>query len=415
MEQKKKQFVFKGYDADLARGLAYFYFEAAVKNKIWNFKETIYFPALKNNSDINPILVKTIFNNLLLILGISYWKLFCPANIKILPFEMSRDQANFWNTVYTKGLGEFFYKNKIDFRKLVRFPYDNSQTVRPLRLPRRSRSLLMLGGGKDSLVSAELLKKQKKLFTIFSVNEHPIHTKLIRLIKAPSLTIRRELDPQLFTLNEKRSVFYNGHVPASAIYAFIGLLVALLYDYRYIIASNEKSANYGNVEYLGEIINHQWSKSAEFEKLFNGYLHAFITPDISYHSLLRPYTELAISKIFSRYPKYFPVFTSCNTNFRIIKKTQKRWCGKCSKCAFVFLCLACYLSKGEVIKIFGKNLLADKTLLPLYQELLGLKNLKPFECVGTPEETRLAFFMIHKRGEYDNYFIIRHVLRNLNS
>src|SRR5204862_4005846 len=107
---------------------------------------------------------------------------------------------------------------------------------------------------------------------------------------------------------------YNGHVPFSTHMAFISLFTAMLYDYRYTIFANEESANYGSVTYLGREINHQWSKSLEFELLFQEYVKQFLTPDISYFSILRPFSEIAIAKRFVQYQQYFPVFSSCNTN-----------------------------------------------------------------------------------------------------
>jgi hypothetical protein len=48
--------------------------------------------------------------------------------------------------------------------------------------------------------------------------------------------------------------------------------------------------------------------------------------------------------------------------------------------------------------IFGKNLFADKALLPLFRELLGMEGCKPFECVGTNEEMKETLQRIHERG-----------------
>jgi UDP-N-acetylmuramoylalanine--D-glutamate ligase len=50
-----------------------------------------------------------------------------------------------------------------------------------------------------------------------------------------------------------------------------------------------------------------------------------------------------------------------------------------------------------VIEIFGKNLLADETLIPTYRDLLGFGDLKPFDCVGTFEESRAALYLASKR------------------
>lgn len=374
------------------------------------FTETLFFkkPGIDFNN-MSQELITRILNNLLLVLGISYWKTYCPKKMEILPFILSKKEAEFWNTVYTKGLGEFFYKNNINFHGLVQFPYSRNRIRKLAKYDTRiikNRSLLLFGGGKDSLVSAELLKKRKKDFALFRVGESTIQKKTAAMVARPSFVFTRAIDPKLFALNNKKEI-YNGHVPASALYAFLGIFAAMLYNFRDVIASNEKSANYGNVRYLGTVVNHQWSKSQEFETLLKSYLKQFVTSGIHYYSLLRSMNEIEIVKRFALYPQYFGAFSSCNRNFSITKKPRKKWCGKCPKCAFVFAALAAYLPKEVVIEIFEKNLFADEKLVPLYKELLGFQKFKPFECVGTPEETRRAFRVIQKSGEYNQTPVMR--------
>ncbi len=403
-----KIFTFEGYNLNLKKGQASFNYSIENGEKL-NFTEKISFPSIEAN--IPNDLLKSLLTNIMLILGISYWKLYCPKDIKIKDFSLSKEQADFWNIVYTKGLGEFFYKNKIDFRGLVRFPYtDRDQEKIPL-FPRKERSLLGLGGGKDSIVAAELLKAQDKDFGLFTVGTSQIQNEVAKIIGKKPILIKRELDSKLLDLNREKGT-YNGHIPISAIYAFLGLLASVFYDYNKIVVGNEKSANYGNVEYLGEAINHQWSKSEEFEKLFNEYVGKFITPGIAYSSPLRKMSELEVVKKFVNYPQYFKIFSSCNNNFKILKHIQNDkslWCGKCPKCLFVFMCLAAFLSKKEVLGIFGKNLFEDKSLIPLFKELIGRKNFKPFECVGTPDEVKEALGKISAKGEFENSFLMQHL------
>ena len=179
-------------------------------------------------------------------------------------------------------------------------------------------------------------------------------------------------------------------------------MLAAIYDYSSIVIPNGKSANFGNVNYLGVEINHQWSKSEEFEKLFQEYAKQNITSNIDLSSNLRAYSEMEITKIFSTHKKYFSVFSSCNRNFKIKGSVdQKKWCGECAKCAFVFIILAANLAKEEVVNIFNKNLLDDPKLIPLYQDLIGKGKMKPFDCVGTFEESREAFEIIKNKGEFD--------------
>jgi hypothetical protein len=53
-----------------------------------------------------------------------------------------------------------------------------------------------------------------------------------------------------------------------------------------------------------------------------------------------------------------------------------------------------FLPAEEVNEIFGRNLFADASLLPLFRELLGLEKCKPFECVGTSEEMLIALKLV---------------------
>jgi hypothetical protein len=402
MKANSSSFTFVGYEANIQKGTVIFSYELTVESKLIEFHETLQFtPSTATISKIQPFL-----DALLLMLGISYWKTYCPATIIILPFTLTRKQADFWNLVYTKGLGEFYYKNNIDYRGLVQFPFDEHTAPLLTGLSFSDKSLVLLGGGKDSIVTAELLKQQGKKYSLFALNPVELQKEIAQLIGKDLLSIRRVMDPQLFDLN-RRGV-YNGHVSITAMYSLFGVFAAALYDFRYVIVSNEASANYGNVEYFGGVINHQWSKSFEFESAFQIYIHEFITPNITYFSLLRPIQELEIMKLFTKYPKYFPAFSSCNTNFKVSGNTGgSLWCGICPKCAFVFLLLSSLLSKTDVIKIFNKNLFTDASLFTLYKELLGLEGFKPFECVGTPEESRIAFARVIERGEYTDDVIVK--------
>jgi len=392
------KFIFKNYNADFKSGFVEFFYNFERNKKTYEFKEILRFKSaeVKNESDFEIIL-----KSLHLALGVSYWKTFCPKIIETPNISLTKSQAEFWNTVYTKGLGEFFFRNNIDFRGLVSFPYDENATSTPVSLPRKNRSLVGIGGGKDSIVTAELLKASGKDFSGFEMGSHPIRKSIIDILGVDFISIEREIDPEVLEINKMEDA-YNGHVPISMIYAFVALFGAALYDYRYIIVSNEKSSNYGNVEYLGEMVNHQWSKSYEFELLFKNYVFENVTPDIVYFSFLRPFYEFKITELFSKYPKYFNSFSSCNTNFGIKNQTDASlWCGKCAKCAFVFSMLSAFIPKNEMIKIFNNNLFAEASLLPLYSELLGIKDFKPFDCVGTPEEVKLAFYHSHLKGEYE--------------
>lgn len=379
------------------------------------FTERILFPVgtKLHNLSGDPAFERALFA-LHLIGGISYYKTCLPKTLVIRSGSLTEQESAFWHDVYENGLGEFFYKNEIDFRDLIKFPATKESNQSPVtsdqeeepsgnsKLETRSspRALVPIGGGKDSLVTIELLKKAGIDTTLFRLGNHPLIAQMAETAGLPLLTAERHLDGELFKLNAAGAL--NGHVPITAYLSVLSVLVAMLTDHDTVVFSNERSANEGNVTMHGKEINHQWSKSLDFERAFQRYLKDSIGADVAYFSLLRPLSELHIAKLLAEHPQYFGQFTSCNANWRILKeKPGGRWCGHCPKCAFAFVQLSAFLSKEDLMTIFGKNLFEDVGLLPLYRELLGLEGLKPFECVGTPEETEAAFLLAHDRGEFE--------------
>ncbi|MFA5777649.1 MAG: UDP-N-acetylmuramoyl-L-alanine--D-glutamate ligase [Parcubacteria group bacterium] len=398
MQSKPAIFKFTSYKFNPLKRRIFFNYEIDFKNAdSLNFTEEIILPRIPDLKKIPKELLENIFSDLHLMLGISYYKLYCPPKI-VLRKKISKEQADFWDSVYANGLGEFFYRNNINPEIFSGFPFDKKMKRSSFSLARNRKSLVGIGGGKDSIAVGELLKKQKKEITAFVVEtqeKSKIVSDVIGEMKVPRLEIKRIVDKKIF---EKHPGSYNGHIPISAVIAFLGVLSAIFYDYKNIIVGNEHSSNFGNVEYKGMKINHQWSKSLEFEKLFQKYLENFITPDVNYFSLLRPFFEIRIAQLFSRHKNYFKIFSSCNRNFRIFKeKSDALWCNECPKCVFAFVMLSAFLSKKELIGIFGKNLYDNEKLLPVFEDILGLGKMKPFDCVGTFEESQVAFFLASKK------------------
>ncbi len=408
MKIKAKSFHFCGYNFNKDNKKITFHYKIEFLNKnSLKFKETIYLKKIPNNK---KEVTKKILESLELILGISYYKLYLPPKI-FLSSNLSKSQANFWNVVYKKGLGEFLYTNKLDPNQIAKFPYSKVEN-KPIELKTTNRVLLGMGNGKDSIVAAKLLKDFScSLFSI-ETQKNNINTKIInKKLNLGLIKIKRELDPKIF---QKHKDSYNGHIPISAIYAFLGLLLATIYDYKYVVVANEYSSNFGNLKYKNETINHQWSKSEEFELLLQNYINNFISPDLRYFSVLRQFYEIRIAQIFSKYKEFFPYFTSCNNNFKIQNKiTNKLWCTKCPKCVFVFCILSPFLSKQELKSIFNKNLYKDEKLIPLFSEILGFSKIKPFDCVGTFSESRAALVLASKK--YKNDIIIKTFLKKIKS
>ncbi len=375
-------------------------------NKNFSFTEKFVFPhaPFQLNERQNQAL-EQIFFLAHIAFGISYYKAFCPCELVIETGKLSKEESLFFNRFYESGLGEFAVRNKLNLQGLIRFPFEEKEK-KPVSLTFQKGVLIPVGGGKDSCLSIEIIKQlSMNAATIAVGNARPV-CDCMRLSNLPAYNIIRQIDKQLIELNQ--SGVTNGHVPITGMLAFILWSAAVLYNYQYIALSCERSANIGNLMQGNLAINHQYSKSFEFEQNFY-HLTQSITPVFRYFSLLRPLSELAIAKLFSQNCQtYFPVFTSCNKAFRLNEKARlNAWCGSCDKCRFVFLILAPFLEKEMLIHLIGGNLLNNETQLTGYEELLGIRGHKPFECVGEIEESRLAFQMLLQKNEWKNDLIIK--------
>ena len=367
------------------------------------FTEALRFPAPSDAAAARTPAFEKLLGLTALVLGVSYFKLKAPFAIAT-DVPLTGAERAFVLDVYENGLGEFYARNNLKrFGRLrVNAPESRANTA-AVALP--DRALLPIGGGKDSLVSAELLEAAGVDYSPFAVNpKGPIRSSVGQMARAP-VYVTRTLDPEMIRLGQEPG-FYNGHVPSTAINSMIAALCALLYGYNRIVLSNERSASEGNVDFDGREANHQYSKSLEFEKRLADVLSAATGGGLTYFSLLRAYSEARIAQIFVREMRYDHVFSSCNRNFRLAGHDGPLWCGECPKCLFVFLIFAPVMGKDRLLGIFGKNLLDRPENEPLYRELTGLAGQKPWECVGEILEAAACLYALTSRPEWQKAAIV---------
>jgi len=322
---------------------------------------------------------------------INYYKLACPKKVILKAGALRDEQKKFFKKLFYKGLGEFRYINQIEIEEeeFVNFENQAKNFLVKSKLNNFSGNIVPVGGGKDSVVTLELLKdeKDKNLCLILNPRGATIDTVNVAGYGINNtIEVFRKLDPLLLELNTKG--YLNGHVPFSAMLAFLGIFCALLTNKENVILSNESSADESTDEVSGA--NHQYSKSMEFEKDFVSYVEKYINSGIHYFSLLRGMREIDIAKLFANHKQYHSIFRSCNVGS---KNGGNSWCGSCPKCLFVYIILSPFLSEEELTNIFGKNLLNDITLLKYFRELTGFDKVKPFECVGTRDEVNEAILL----------------------
>lgn len=394
--EKYPNFIYKSYNIEIIEDNLKLTFNFEIPN-LASFNPTTIIPLNNHKIEINNTFFKYLVFNLGLVELISYYKCTCSPNIIIEADYIDENQINWFKKLYYYGLGEFLYLNniEIDQEKLVNIKCTAIKNTIDSIDYNGQGNLIPIGGGKDSTVSLEILKKFKEDNHCFIINPKPVTldcAKVAGYTQDKIISIKRNIDKKLIELNNQG--FLNGHTPFSAMVAFTSYITAFIYNKKYITLSNEASANESTV--IGTKINHQYSKTYEFENDFNNYTKKYFGINISYFSLLRPLTEYQIAMLFSNYKKYHQIFKSCNVGS---KNEEWKWCCNCAKCLFVFTILSTYLYKDELVNIFGEDMFDNKSLENIFKELLGYSETKPFECVGTYEEVRYATSLTIKKLE----------------
>ena len=348
--------------------------------------------------------------------GVSYYKVAAPRTVGVP--ALTGPEREWLEALYREGLGEFAYENGIDLSERPVFDEALGQAPEPvagLGLPRRS--LVAIGGGKDSCVSLAVLSGAGEEVVPFSIGGHRAARDCAAAAGLPLVGARRGLDPQLPGLN--RAGALNGHVPVTAIVSLVAVAQAIVTGADEVVFSNERSSNVGSFERDGLPVNHQYSKGLAAERRLRAAL-AGATPDVTYYSLLRPLSELQIAAVFAGHPEFHAAFTSCNAAFRIEEgRRVDRWCGHCPKCRFVVLALAPFLRRADLAAIVGVDLLADlpdgQAQLAGYRELLGLAGFKPFECVGEIEESQAALALVAAGGQWADSALVAALVSELQA
>jgi hypothetical protein len=379
-----------------------------------------------------------------LLAGVSYYKTAAPPVIDLGTTALTDAERAFLRDFYRQGLGEYAYKNALDLSDLriqatsasasspspaspspaspslssdlsaaPSAPDTSSTPASPPTSPATvtssdplARALVPFGGGIDSIVTVEGVRKVAADVALFVVSRPGDRFRAIEGPAAvsglPVIRAGRAIDPQL--LRSAELGFRNGHVPVTGIISAIAILAAVLDGRDVVVMSNEWSASVPTLEYRGEPVNHQYSKSAAFEAAFRDVLAADPAGLPGYFSALRDRTELWVGDKFAALTQYHATFRSCNKAFIIDPERRlDHWCGVCDKCCFIDLILAPFMSASQLRAVFaadggGGEPLDDPDLAPKFRALLGAGT-KPFECVGEVNECRAAVVLAARRPD----------------
>jgi hypothetical protein len=364
---------------------------------------------------LDPVAIAPLARLYHLACGLSYYKVL-PAQSLISGYPLHSHEVTMLRALITGGLAEFAYVNDAPWALTPSFDFvlSEAEPERPSTgRPAVGQPLVPIGGGKDSVLTLDLLQKAGYRPVGFSVGHHPSITATAAVAGTPLVTVVRTLDAGL--AEATRDTGFNGHVPVTAMNSLIALIASHALGLGPVVMSNEESASEATLTWNDQEVNHQYSKSGAFESLLRDTLWGSGFNRDSYFSLLRPITEIAIAEKFAKLTAYHRAFTSCNRAYvRDANRRVARWCGECAKCAFVGLILSPFIPRSELTAILGFDVLTSPAIRDHLDALVGLVDVKPLECVGEVAEAATALQLSADRLGEELPALPRHALTELH-
>lgn len=392
------KFTFETYHFDDATKTAHFHYKSPTGIR---FNEQVTFE--RSGEYDTQLLDRALFLSFFLV-GTSYYKLFPGVGIELGDHELTEYQADFFNHVYQEGMSQYAFENNLTRQDLGQFKGQSLSSPQPISYNGNG-TISLQSGGKDSLLTATLLKNNHTLFTPWYLTNSSFYPSILDTLDEPLSVARRKIDLEGLKTGMLQGGL-NGHVPVTYIVASFAMIEAILTGKNTVLLSigHEGEEPHG---WIGDLpVNHQWSKTWPAEQAFSEYVAHYISPDIHIGSPLRQYSELKVSELFIQkaWPQYSHSFSSCNrANYEQGKdNTTLKWCGECPKCANSFLLFAPFVAAEELKELFNNQDLFEKPhLQDTFKGLLGVDDvMKPFECVGETDELRLAYHKSQARGGY---------------
>jgi hypothetical protein len=358
--------------------------------------------------EVDTAAVEPLLDLLHWVAGVSYSKTAAPPEVSCDTDAPPPATARLLEALYSDGLGEFAVVNRLPHLPRPAFPHAAPVARAAMEREPLRRVLVPIGGGKDSIVALEIVRRSGLDFALFSVRDDAALQRTAAAAGVRRLVAQRRLPLELLRRLDADGAL-NGHVPITAIISCVALLTAALNGFDAVVLANERSASRGNVFYDGVEVNHQFSKSAHAEELLRA--AAAEATDVEIFSILRPASELAIARSFASLGRYHQAFTSCNAIFRLDPELRaSSWCCDCPKCRFVFLALAPFMEPDALERIFGKAMLDDDAQFEGFALLAAVGGSKPFECVGEEEETLAAIQLLSQDPRWRDRPVVRRLV-----
>jgi hypothetical protein len=360
------------------------------------FQETVTFPQFVGAESIDRALLDRLGALAALAMGTSYYKA-APATMIEVDFGLTAQARDMALKLYGPGLGEFYVRNELDYPPEFDLVAEDADQVDHVTTPKGRTAVCAFGGGKDSHVASAILTAAGIEATRVSVIlSEQVGERLQSMSEMPVNSIQRRIDPKLIALSREGKAL-NGHIPITAINSVILGIYAVMHRLDYVVFANERAASEPTLQANGHPVNHQYSKSLEFEDTLRGAFAAAGAP-FEYFSILRPVSELWTGHYLAKRAEFaLEIFASCNRNFVFagpsVLEPDQRWCGECAKCVYTSVLLAPFLSPDHHAAVFQSQPLHNLDNLEFLREIAGLTDAKPWECVG--ERREVASALVH--------------------
>lgn len=376
---------------DDAENTVRFRFESA---RFGRFGETVRFPAGAGLGAVDEALRGRLAGLAALLVATSYFKA-APAGTLRVEYPLTAEAKRLAELTYGPGLGEFYVRNALAYPPAMTIEAARAEPA-PARPPAFGppRAVTAFGGGKDSHVASSIVAEAggeaERVSVILS---ETVGARLQSMSETPVTLIHRTIDPRLIEISRSGEAL-NGHVPITGVNSTLLGLYAAARGLDWVVFANERAASEPTMEAGGHPVNHQFSKSLEFEDALRAAFDA-AGAGFDYFSVLRPVTEIWTAHYLATRAEFaLEIFASCNRNFVFAGDNAlapgRRWCGRCAKCVYTAVLLAPFLPVERHAEIFQSKPLHDADNLEFLREIAGLAGAKPWECVGEMREVAAA-------------------------
>jgi hypothetical protein len=310
-----------------------------------------------------------------------------------------------WETIFRNVWGVWRFENDLPDYRLRRPDLPTGAGAGPVKVdPGRTETLMLCGGGKDSLVGMSLLEGGGVDYDAFVYSHstygrgshqhdlidgllrHCAHGRLHRgwviddALDSPAAQVHPEFGIERMIAAETVSSYWTA------------LPVALQHGYTQVALGITKSTDEHNLTWdrTGEDINYLWGMSSKAEDLLHDYIRAHLATNVAMFHILRPMYDITVFTLLNERLDAVPDTHSC--------AQVKPWCCRCAKCIYVWMNYVAWLPEPVVADTFSVNLFELPENRTILRKMLGLESYKPTDCVGTVSEARLAFLLCRLKG-----------------